>query len=486
MIVMKFGGTSVGNAEAMRRVGEIVARALPREPAVVVSAVSKVTDRLLESARRAQRRAATVDELLEPLRATHQQILAELRLPKRLVDPDLTRLAEALRGIYLLRELTPRSLDYVASFGEVCSAKIMAAHLTARGIPARQWTGWEVGVVTDDEHGEANVLEETYTLVKKNLQAELGKRVPVITGFLGRTRAGQRTTLGRGGSDYSAAIIGRALRAKEIQIWTDVNGIMSCDPRIVADAYTLRTLTFAEAAELAYFGAKVLHPRTVEPAVDVGIPVRIVNTFAPDDAGTLVLKKSQGSTEHVVEGLAVKPGNLLVNVTSTRMLDAEGYLAWVFGVLAKHDVNVDCLATSEVSVSLTVDKRYEQHVKEATKELRHYARVTSHRGRSIICVVGEGMRVRPGVAGEVFGVIGRERINIELISQGASELNLTFVVADAQAEHALRALHDRFLKAQQPQPLPEAASAVGRRGRQTGSTRSGTRASRKPSVDEST
>jgi aspartate kinase len=451
MIVMKFGGTSVGSAEAMRRVGEIVERALPRKPVVVVSAVSKVTDRLLEAARLAQRRAATHEELLEPLKTIHCQLLSELRLSRRLIDTDLSRLGEALRGIYLLRELTPRSLDYVVSFGEVFSSKIVAAHLSARGVNARAWTAWDAGIVTDDEHGEANVLEETYALVKKNLSPELGKRVPVITGFLGRTRSGQRTTLGRGGSDYSAAIIGRGLDAKEIQIWTDVNGIMSCDPRVVADAYTLRNLTFAEAAELAYFGAKVLHPRTVEPAVEVGIPVRIVNTFQPEDPGTVVVKKSQGVTEHVVEGLSVKRGSLLVNVTSMRMLDAEGYLAWLFGVLAKHDVSVDCLATSEVSVSLTVDKRYEPHLKEVLKELRHYARVAVQRGRSIICVVGEGMRVQPGVAGEVFGVMGREGINIELISQGASELNLTFVVADMHADRALCALHDRFLKGQQTQ-----------------------------------
>ncbi len=448
MIVMKFGGTSVGSAEAIRRVGEIVQQALPRKPVVVVSAVSKMTDRLLEAARLAQRRAQPHEELLDPIKEKHREILSELRLSRRLLDTDLGRLGEALRGVYLLRELTARSLDYVVSFGEVCSCKIVAAHLSARGIPARAWNAWDAGFVTDDEHGEANVLPETYALVKKNLHPELGERVSVVTGFLGRTRNGQRTTLGRGGSDYSAAIIGRALEAKEIQIWTDVNGIMSCDPRVVPDAYTLRRLTFAEAAELAFFGAKVLHPRTVEPAVEVGIPVRIVNTFQPDDPGTLVVKKSQGITERVVEGLAVKRGNFLINLTSMRMLDAEGYLAWVFGVLAKHDVNVDCLATSEVSVSLTVDGRYEKELKESFKELRHYARVAVHRGRSIICVVGEGMRVQPGVAGEVFSVIGREGINIELISQGASELNLSFVVADADAERALRALHDRFLKGQ--------------------------------------
>lgn len=468
MIVMKFGGTSVGSAEAMRRVGEIVKGALPRKPVVVVSAVSKMTDRLLEAARLAQRRAKTHEELLEPIKEKHREILSELRLSPRLLDADLGRLGEALRGIYLLRELTARSLDYVVSFGEVCSSKIVAAHLLARGIEARAWNAWEAGVVTDEEHGEANVLPETYALVKKNLHPELGKRVAVVTGFLGRTRNGQRTTLGRGGSDYSAAIIGRALEAKEIQIWTDVNGIMSCDPRVVPDAYTLRHLTFAEAAELAFFGAKVLHPRTVEPAVEVGIPVRIVNTFQPDDPGTLVVKKSQGTTEHVVEGLAVKRGNSLINLTSMRMLDAEGYLAWVFGVLAKHDVNVDCLATSEVSVSLTVDGRYQDGLKESLKELRQYARVAMHRGRSIICVVGEGIRVRPGVAGEVFSVTGREGINIELISQGASELNLTFVVADAQADRALCALHDHFLKGQQPPPEPGRVIGRRKKGADTG------------------
>lgn len=468
MIVMKFGGTSVGNAEAVRRVGEIVKQALPRQPVVVVSAVSKMTDRLLEAARLAQRRAKTHEELLDPIKEKHREILSELRLSRRLLDSDLGRLGEALRGVYLLRELTARSLDYVVSFGEVCSSKIVAAHLLARGIEARAWNAWDAGVVTDDDHGEANVLPETYALVKKNLHPELGKRVAVVTGFLGRTRTGQRTTLGRGGSDYSAAIIGCALEAKEIQIWTDVNGIMSCDPRVVPDAYTLRRLTFAEAAELAFFGAKVLHPRTVEPAVEVGIPVRIVNTFQPDDPGTLVVKKSQGITEHVVEGLAVKRGSFLINLTSMRMLDAEGYLAWVFGVLAKHDVNVDCLATSEVSVSLTVDGRYEEELKESLKELRQYARVAMHRGRSIICVVGEGIRVRPGVAGEVFSVMGSEGINIELISQGASELNLTFVVADAQADRALRALHDRFLKGQQP--APEAARATGAKKKGAGTS----------------
>ncbi len=432
MIVMKFGGTSVGSAAAMKRVAEIVTRALPKKPAVVVSAVTKVTDKLLDAGRSAQKRAAAPDQILDGIAQVHYAILRELGLPLDLVDADLAKLGEALRGIYLLRELTPRSLDYVASFGELLSSQIVAALLSSQGTAARAWPAWDAGVLTDDTYGEAAILPQTYE------------------GLLGRTRAGERTTLGRGGSDYSAAIIGRALGVEEIQIWTDVTGILSCDPRIVPDAFPLRSLTFAEASELAYFGAKVLHPKTVEPAVDVGIPVRIVNTFAPDDPGTLVVKEDTESDPHVVQGLSVKKGNILVSLRSTRMLGGEGYLAEIFGVLARNHVSVDCLATSEVSLSLTVDGRYEQRLKQSLDSLARIAAATVYQGRAILCVVGEGIRNAPGVAGEVFGVMAKEGINVELISQGASEINITFVVSDAHAEQALRALHAHFLAGRRP------------------------------------
>ena len=450
MIVMKFGGTSVGSADAIRRTVGIVKQRLPQQPVVVVSAMSSVTDQLLEAARRAQVRDATPEELLQPLRERHRKVLAELRLPRTMLDGDLDWLGEALHGVWLLRELTPRSLDYVVSFGEVMSSKVVAACLDAAGIEARAWPAWEAGVLTDDRHGEAAVQPETYAALLRNLGPECGRCVPVVTGFLGRNRAGERTTLGRGGSDYTAAIVGSALAAEEIQIWTDVTGIMSCDPRIVPTATTLRSLTFDEAAELAYFGAKVLHPKTVEPAVERGIPVRILNTFAPADPGTLVTQAPEAGERRVVQGLAVKRDNLLVSLTSTRMLDAEGYLARVFDTLATHDVSVDLLATSEVSVSLTAESRYQDGVRRALRDLRGYARTSVARGRSIVAVVGEGMSARPGVAGEVFGVLGRARINVEMISQGASELNLSFVVKDAQADAALRALHEHFMGEESP------------------------------------
>ena len=472
MIVMKFGGTSVGSADAIRQVAAVVTKALPEQPVVVVSAVSGVTNALLDAARKAHTRAATPEALVEPLATRHQELLRQLRLPRKLVDGDLEWLREALHGVWLLRELTPRSLDYLVSFGELMSSKLVAACLQAKGIESQAWAAWDAGMLTDDRYGEAAVQPETHAALRKSLGPLLGKQVPVVTGFLARNRSGERTTLGRGGSDYTAAIIGSALDASEIQIWTDVSGIMSCDPRIVADADTLRSLTFNEAAELAYFGAKVLHPRTVEPAVEKDIPVRILNTFSPDDPGTLVVNHPGPGTRRVVQGLAVKRANLLVSLTSNRMLDAEGYLARVFDALARHGVSVDLLATSEVSVSLTAEARYSEGIRLALKDLRGYANASIARGRAVVAVVGEGMSARPGIAGEVFGVLGAAGVNIEMISQGASELNLSFVVRDTQADRALQALHAHFMRDDAPMlEMPARAPRVSRGRRRATSTR---------------
>jgi aspartate kinase len=445
MIVMKFGGTSVGSAEAIQRTASIVRGRREREPVVVVSALSGVTNSLIEAGQGAQQRTASPEKSAARIADRHRRLLSEMSLPEGLVDAELTRLEEVLKGIFYLRELTPRSLDYVMSFGEAMSSRIVAAHLTSIGVPARAWMGWDAGIVTDDHHGEASVLPETWDRVRQNLAQRGDGEVPVVTGFLARTRSGERSTLGRGGSDYSAAIVGKALGADEIQVWTDVSGIMSADPRVVPNAFTLRQVTFAEAAELAYFGAKVLHPRTVEPAVEAGIPVRILNTFEPHDPGTLVVDAREGEQQHLVEGIAVKKGNALVNVTSTRMLGAEGYLARVFQVLHRHGVSVDVLATSEVSLSLTVDARFRGRLDAALAELREIATLRVSEDRAIVAVVGEGMKVHPGVAARVFGVLGRAGVNIEMISQGASELNITFVVEDAQADRAMRELHGEFL-----------------------------------------
>jgi aspartate kinase len=449
MIVMKFGGTSVGSAEAIRRVAAIVRGRLPHNPVVVVSAVSGITDKLIGAARDAHKRRVPPDKSLEAIRGAHLRILAELDLPPTLVERYLERLGESLRGVWLLRELTTRSLDYVMSFGELMSSEIVAAHLTREGVAARAYPAWEIGVVTDDRHGEAAVLRETYARVKKRLLGNGVDGVPIVTGFLGRTKSGERTTLGRGGSDYTAAIIGRAVEAAEIEIWTDVSGILSADPRVVTDAFTLRTLTFAEAAELAYYGAKVLHPKTIEPAVQANIPVRILNTFKPDDPGTLVVQSATEESGHLIEGLAIKKGVTLVNITSTRMLDAPGYLSEIFGCLARHHVSIDAVSTSEVSVTLAVDPRWKEALEAPLVELRKIAQVRLWPDRALVCVVGEGMQLTPGVAGRIFDVVGAAGINIDMISQGASELNVTFVVKQEDAEKAMRVLHETFLSGQQ-------------------------------------
>ena len=449
MIVMKFGGTSVGSAEAIRRTASIVRSRLDRQPVVVVSALSGVTNGLIEAATGAHTRRIGPEKSAQKLAARHREVLAELDLPTDLVDAELTRLEEILKGIFYLRELTPRSMDYVLSFGEGMSSRIVAAHLTRDGIDADAWMGWDAGILTDESHGEAALLPETWRRIEQKLGKRDPGRVAVVTGFLARTKSGERSTLGRGGSDYSAAILGRALAAEEIQIWTDVSGILSADPRVVEDAFTLRYVTFAEAAELAYFGAKVLHPKTIEPAMQAKIPVRVLNTFEPDDPGTLIVAESDEKEERVVEGIAVKKGNTLVNIHSLRMLDAAGYLARVFEVLRRHEVSVDVISTSEVSVSLTVDPKHRKQLAAAAAELQKVAQVRLWENKAIVAVVGEGMQVKPGVAAQVFGVMGSAGVNIELISQGASELNITFVVEDAQADHAMRELHAAFLSGKQ-------------------------------------
>ena len=268
---------------------------------------------------------------------------------------------------------------------------------------------------------------------------------PIVTGFVGRTTCGERTTLGRGGSDYSAAIIGKALGADEIQIWTDVAGIYTTDPRVVPEAFSIPEVSFQEAAELAYFGAKVIHPKTIEPAVDAGIPVRVKSTFEPKHPGTLIVANRAGVDRDIV-ALAVKRRNTILTLESTRMLDAEGYLASVFEVLKAHKISVDAIATSEVSVCMTVEQRYQAALERAVPELQAVADVDLRENRSILCVVGEGMRERVGTVATIFEAVKSTKTNIEMISMGSSKINVTFVVRDEDADSTLRGLHSALIE----------------------------------------
>jgi aspartate kinase len=443
MIVMKFGGTSVGSADAIKRVVEIIRQRLLDNPVVVVSAVGGITNLLLEAARKARDRSRQGLRLVERIRRTHFQIISNLGLPEKLIERDIEHLEEVFHGIYYLRELTPRSLDYVASFGERISSKIVSAFLKRTGIRARSFTGWEAGIVTNDVHCNASPLPETWSRVRRKLHSR--KILPVVTGFIAKNRYGEITTLGRGGSDFTAAIIGRALHAEEIQIWTDVSGIMTADPRVVRRARTIGKLGFAEAAELAYFGAKVLHPRTIEPAVEKDIPVRILNTFKPKTTGSLVVKKVK-RPPHLVRAIACKKNNILFNLRSTRMIDAHGYLAKIFEVFNHYSIPVDLVATSEVSVSVTVDSNVARMLKDIIGDLERICTIGTVKRRAIICVVGEGIGTTPNIANRVFRIVGRAGINVEMISQASSALNISFVVKNSDADKAVRRLHGEFLE----------------------------------------
>ena len=447
MIVMKFGGSSLESAAAIGRVAGIVASRADRRPAVVVSAMGKTTDRLVELARLAA--AGDVERAIERLEALRQYHLAEA-LPtapepdRQGVEEHFSALFEQLgsiaRGLAALGELTPRSLDLILSFGERLSSFVVAAALRGKGVDALSVDSRTV-VVTDERHGAAAPLTEPTRRRLRTVVAPLVEQgqVPVLGGFIGATQAGVTSTLGRGGSDYSASLVGGLLEAEEVQIWTDVDGVLTADPSLIADAHRIRVMSFGEAAELAYFGAKVLHPSTMAPALERNIPIRVVNSRRPDVDGTLITAEPPAS-KTLAKSIAYKEGITIVEVRSTRMLMAHGFLARLFEVFDKHATPVDMVTTSEVSVSLTVDKP--ERLDAIIAELGQAGEVSRRNGRAIVCVVGEGIRRTCGVSAKIFTALAD--LPIEMISVGASRLNISFVVAESDLAETVRRLHREF------------------------------------------
>lgn len=446
-IVMKFGGTSVEDTAAQERLRGIVGDRRASRPVVVVSALRGVTDALLTAANVA---ADGDDEAamarLRPQLERHLHIAADLldgedrAAIERFVGEAIDEIANLLRIVRSHPGTRLPLQDEIVSFGERLSSTLTAAVLDAGGVPARVVDARRC-VRTTEEHTAAEPIPR---LTRSATRAELlpiieAGVVPVLGGFIGSAENGATTTLGRGGSDYSGAIIGAALDASEIQIWTDVTGFLTADPRVVPDARPLSRLSYAEAAELAFFGAKVLHPKTIQPAVESGIPVRVCNSRMPDLEGTRINGESVTSAGGV-KAIAHKPGVSLVQVTSTRMLGAYGFLRALFEVFDRHRTGVDIVSTSEVSVSLSVEGTRRLPAVIADLEKLGATRV-SH-GNAIVCVVGEGIGDMPGVAARVFGTIAD--INVVLISQGASSINLTFVVAERDADEVVRRLHATF------------------------------------------
>lgn len=436
MIVCKFGGTSVGSPEAMQNVYRIVSGQKSRCPVVVVSAFSQVTDMLIEAGNAALKKEIRFDRIRE----RHLELMKKLDIPESIIEDELEKIKSLLVGIAIVNELNSKIMDHLVSFGEIISSKIVAHYFSMRGLPAVPLNAGSIGMRTDRNFGSAEVGQEAYDLIKKNLMQIKG--IPVVTGFIGLTEKNEVTTLGRGGSDYTAAIIGAAVSAEEIQIWTDVNGIMTADPKIVPNARTIETISFDEAAELAFLGAKVLHPKTIKPALKLGIPVKVLNTFEPDNPGTTIV--SQIHSPSVFTGLAVKKGIMLINITATRMLNAPGFLSEVFNMFAKRGISVDFIATSEVSVSMTINsKDYNQDI---IDEISEFSAVDVRRDKAQISIVGNGMKNVPGMAGKVFGAIGQAGINIEAISLAARKINISFVVDGKDAERAVQVLHKQYFE----------------------------------------
>ncbi len=451
---MKFGGTSLGDAERIQTAAALVEDRLPRKPFVVVSAVGssvgpdgakrrKVTDLLIQAARK----AVVGDPLsgFSEVQSRHYDILDDLGFPRELVERDLVELNELLRGVYLIKEVTPRTLDYVMSFGERISCRLLAAELQRRGVRAVGVESYDLGFLTDSNYGAARPLPDTPRRIADVMRAR-EEDVTVTTGFVGKNAAGEVTTVGRQGSDFTAAYFGAVLGAEEVQIWTDVDGILTADPSVVADARPLDRMSFREAAELAYYGAEVLHPATMIPAIEKGIPVRVLNTFKPSSPGTMILPDVKGEPARV-KSVVYKEDITLINVVSTRMLGQAGFMSHLFDVFRKHDVVIDMIATSEVSVSLTTDRT--QGVEAAAQELgdSEVAEVSVEPGKAIVCVVGSGMKHVIGTAGRVFGAVARSGVSIQMISQGASEINIAFLVANEDIVPAVRALHAEFFDA---------------------------------------
>ncbi len=434
MLLMKFGGTSVGDAERIRNVFEIVSAAKSRRPVVVASAHKGVTDLLFEAARA----AATGTVKANRIRETHQRILADLGLDVGLLDKLLTEVEVLLKGISLVRELTPRTLDYVASFGERMSSRTVAEYFNRQGYPAVAVDAFDLGLLTDSNFGNASPLPEADALMAENIKRY--DRLPIVTGYIGKDKNGDITTLGRNGSDYSASIVGAAIGAEEIQIWTDVDGVMTADPRLVKDAKSIDVMSFNEASELAYYGGKVLHPYTLIPAVRKGIPVRVLNTFKPSAKGTVILQQAEISG--VVKSIAYKRNLYLINIISTRMLYRSGFMSQIFETFGKHQIVIDMIASSEVSVSLTTDS--DRNLEPAMKELAQFAEVTVEPEKAIVCVVGEGMRSASGIERDVFDAMKRAGINVQMISQGATRINLAFLIDNPEVPSAVAALHDMF------------------------------------------
>ncbi len=462
MIVMKFGGTSVGSAENIRAVADIIEKKDGRK-IIVVSAMAGVTDSLHDIAHRIIDLPNSVikkevNQFIKGIRGKHINTTRELIHDKRVLEESVSmiddlseKLETVLLGVGYLEDLSPKSMDYILSFGERLSIIIISSVLESRNLKAKALTGHEAGIVTDSNFGRAHPL---HSILSRNIRESINPLIeddviPVVAGFIAANSEGTITTLGRGGSDYTASLLGRYLKASEVQIWTDVDGILTADPGIVPEARLIPTLSYIEAVDLAYFGAKVIHSKMIEPAMDVNIPVRIKNTFNPGGEGTLIVSK-QEKMDHVIKAVTAHGDVGIVNLKGVGMIETPNISGKLFSLLGGRNINILMISgSSESNLSFVIKK---DSIEDAVDAISTGFGDNSIRSLEvvedvcIITVVGVGMQGTKGLAARVFQSVADVDVNIIMIAQGSSEVNISFMVKGGDREKVVKTLHKRFIE----------------------------------------
>ncbi len=436
MIVMKFGGSSVADVTQIKKVRQIVSARRGKKPVIVSSAHKGMTNALIDAAKKAAKGEADASGPIN----LQKSVAKGLGCPAELLAPFYEELSSLLRGISLVRELTPRSLDYVASFGERMAVRCIADYLDRNGLPAKAYDIFDLGFITDSNFGEARPVAGYEAAMRTAVSSQVPPGViPVLTGFVGRDASGAITTVGRNGSDFTATLVGAALRAEEVQIWTDTDGVMTADPRFVPNAKSIDRMSFGEASELAYFGSRILHPATLIPAVQRQIPVRVLNTNRPEHPGTVITDDVPVRPGGSVTSIAHKRGQAVLTIVSARMFAQAGFLSRVFEILGRNKIVIDMVATSEVSVSMTMDST--EDLNSVLRELDQFGRCTLETEKAILCIVGRNLSVAQGLGARILNAIDSENVNIEMVSHAMKSINLSMLINEVDVERTVTALH---------------------------------------------
>lgn len=439
MIVMKFGGSSVANAERIKHVASIIKAYREKRPVVVLSAMGDTTDHLLAAADLAV--TGTVD--VAGVAKLHEETARDLGINIDAIEALLAELKQLLTGISMLKEISRRSRDYLVSFGERMSVRMMAAYLKSQGVDAKFYDAWDIGFVSDSNYMAAELLDEVWENIPRHLGSYskgLDNAIPIVTGFIAKDKRGIITTLGRGGSDLTATMIGAAMNAEEVQTWKDVDGILTSDPRVVKEAKPVPEVTYEEAQELAMFGSQVLHPRSMVPVRKSGTPVRVKNSYNIESKGTIIVERHSGKVPPVCAITSVKHVQL-IDMVSNRMLGAAGFLAHIFNNFLKWNVCIDVIATSEVSVSCTVSGK--EKLEGLVQDLSKACDVSVRKERAIVTVICD-VEHSSAILASGFEALADEGINVQMISQGASKVNISLIVNDDEADRTVQILHQAY------------------------------------------